>query len=124
MLDLDGRIISVNDAWMQFGRSNGLRRDYTFEGKSYLDITAAAAEAGDPFARDALAGLIDVIHTGRQKFVLSYPCHGPGEKRWFKLWVEPQMPHLPVIIVAHQLTRQDVMASLPGERWLPTEAFR
>ncbi|MFT3787048.1 MAG: hypothetical protein QM770_12925 [Tepidisphaeraceae bacterium] len=107
MIDLDGRIVAVNKSWLRFGAENDLSPDYSFEGQSYLDACATAAEQGDTHAAQALTGLLDVLATGRSKFTMVYPCHAPFERRWFKLWVEPQMPATPVVIVAHQLERAE-----------------
>jgi hypothetical protein len=112
MLDLDGKILAVNRSWSRFAEGNGLSPQYKFDGQSYLDICSVAAEKGDDYAKQALTGLLDIMATGRRKFVLTYPCHAPHEKRWFKLWIEPQMPEAPVIIVAHQLDRAETI-SLP-----------
>jgi hypothetical protein len=121
MLDLEGRILAVNRGWSRFAESNGLPAGYSFEGLNYVDICVAAAESGDEHAQQALTGLLEIMATGRKKFVLSYPCHAPNEKRWFKLWIEPQMPQTPVIIVAHQLERAETIA-LPSHAHLFTQA--
>jgi hypothetical protein len=107
MLDLSGHILAVNAAWMEFARENELPPDYTFEGRSYLETCTAAAQAGDSHASAALTGLLDVMTTGRRNFSITYPCHAPHERRWFKLWIEPQMPDTPVVIVAHKLERAE-----------------
>jgi hypothetical protein len=107
MLDLDGMILAVNDSWLRFGHENNLRSDYQFEGVNYLDVCQHSAEGGDSHAAAALAGLLEVIATGRPKFVMTYPCPSPNERRWFKLWVETQGPDSPVLIVAHQLIRRE-----------------
>jgi PAS domain-containing protein len=105
MLDLSGHIVAVNQAWMRFAHENELPLDYTFEGINYLETCAPAAQEGDADAAAALTGLLDVLTTGRRNFSLVYPCHAPHEKRWYRLWVEPQMPDTPVVIVAHKLER-------------------
>jgi hypothetical protein len=110
MLDPQGIIMEVNRAWRRFAQQNNADENVSFQGVNYVDITTQAAEQGDEFARQALTGLLDIIATGRKKFVLTYPCHSPHERRWFKMWVEPQMPETPVIIVAHQLERAEIVS--------------
>lgn len=107
MLDMSGHIIAVNESWMRFARENELPAAYTFEGKNYLESCIAAAQSGDQHASAALTGLLDVLSTGRKNFSLVYPCHAPHERRWFKLWIEPQMPETPVVILAHKLERAE-----------------
>lgn len=115
MIDLKGAILAVNAAWRRFGEENGLGPTYRCEGINYLDLCTTAAEQGDSAAAEALAGLLDVLTTGRSKFVMTYPCHAPHERRWFKLWVEPQMPFSPVVIVAHQLLRHEIADDHPSQ---------
>jgi hypothetical protein len=116
MVDLSGKILAVNQSWKRFGEENDQKVGYLYEGDNYLDICVKAAETGDPYAKSVLTGLLDVLSTGRQKFTCVYPCHSPQERRWYKLWVEPQMPELPVVIIAHQLERAErLVMNMPGD---------
>jgi hypothetical protein len=116
MVDLSGKILAVNRSWKRFGEENDQKVGYLYEGDNYLDICVKAAETGDPYAKQALTGILDVLTTGRKKFSMVYPCHSPIERRWFKLWAEPQMPELPVVIIAHQLERAERLTTpvVPG----------
>ncbi len=116
MLDMSGHILAVNASWMRFARDNELPDTYSFEGKNYLEACIAAAQSGDPHASAALTGLLDVLATGRKNFSLVYPCHAPHERRWFKLWIEPQMPETPVVILAHKLERAERVDGVTDSR--------
>jgi len=107
LLDLKGVILAVNERWHTFGRENGLDPTFDFVGISYLDVCQKAAEAGDELAAIAMTGLLDVMTTGRVNYAMTYPCHSPDEKRWFKLWIQTQSPANPTIIVVHHLVRSE-----------------
>lgn len=81
VLDEDGVITNVNQAWNDFARRNGdphLRK--TSVGSNYLTITEQSVE---PTAGAALAGLRAVLAGERQSFRLEYPCHSPNQRRFF-----------------------------------------
>jgi hypothetical protein len=86
LLDRDGVIVSVNDAWRAFAAANGGDPARTGAGVSYLDICAAAG--GDPVAgqvasaiRGALAGDLPGSLT------VEVPCHSPRTERWFDMLI-------------------------------------
>jgi hypothetical protein len=107
LLDLDGVILRTNKAWLEFGRLHGLRPDYQSIGQNYLKICEQAADQGDPSATQAYIGLLEVFRTQRPKFTMVYPCHSPSQKQWYRMWVEPQSPQLPAIVVAHYVYAED-----------------
>lgn len=81
ILDGDGRILEVNEAWLDFARrEGGDRRGYV--GENYLEVTASAAEADEDAAR-MLEGLRAVLVGERTRFEMEYPCHTPDSSRWF-----------------------------------------
>ncbi len=103
LLDLEGTIIETNTAWRQFGTDNGLAAEYEFRGVNYLSLIERAAEQGWPGAKETYLGLLEVMHARRPKFTTIYPCHSPTERCWYRMWLEPQTPQVPAIIVAHYL---------------------
>ena len=117
LLDLEGVILETNAAWRKFARDNGMPASYTFIGTSYLDVVEFSAGEDGPTARAAYVGLQEVLRNQRAKFTMVYPCHSPRKKRWFRMWVEPQLPSVPAIVVAHYLT--DPPGSTDREKHLP-----
>ncbi len=103
LLDLNGVIVETNLSWNRFGIDNGIDSSYRCVGTSYLEVCQAAAERAFPCSQEAYVGLLDIIHNRRPKFTMVYPCHSPAERRWYRMWVEPQLPQVPAIIVAHYL---------------------
>ncbi len=85
VLDAEGRIVAVNDAWLQFGLRNGASEPAIGVGSNYVAVCAAAAQRSgcEPHCADFLRGLRQVLAGERERFALEYPCHAPNEQRWF-----------------------------------------
>lgn len=92
VLDKNGNITAINEAWRRFAIENGA--DWTMKGvgvgTNYLEV--CRVEDGSPEATDARAiyqGLKEVLNEPDKFFSLEYPCHSPTKKRWFLLTVSP-----------------------------------
>ena len=79
ILDETGLIHATNKAWRDFGVANGAMSGVGV-GANYLQVCDRAKV---PFALAAAAGIRAVIRGEQKEFVLEYPCHSLGEKRWF-----------------------------------------
>ena len=101
LLDLKAKIQAVNQSWLRFGQENEIASDYEFIHADYLAVCEHAVIEQSPYAADVVAGLLGVLAAGRTSFAMVYPCHSPTEHRWFKMWVQAQMPAVPAIVVAH-----------------------
>jgi PAS domain S-box-containing protein len=89
LLDGEGRILAVNQAWRSFGAANGLQAPPEVHGTSYLGICDRAHGLGAESAAAVAAGIRAVL-AGRQSHLsLEYPCHSPDQPRWFRLMVTP-----------------------------------
>lgn len=92
VLDPSGTIVAVNDAWAEFAaQEGGDPRGY--EGENYLAETKRAAGAGSEDALHMHAGLRAVLAGAEERFSMEYPCHGPDEKRWYRVEVVPLRDH-------------------------------
>jgi DNA-binding CsgD family transcriptional regulator len=81
ILDPEGTIVGVNEAWEDFGRHNGLRIPNFGVGKSYLQYCQSERPNSSLLVKDLkdlLAGKLDLL-------TRIYPCDSPTEKRWFYL---------------------------------------
>ncbi len=90
VLDQDGNIILVNDAWSRFSQLNGgasLAR--TGVGVNYLDVCESVAGEGRVDASRALEGIRSVLQGRRPSFTMDYACDSPTERRWFQMSVTP-----------------------------------
>jgi two-component system, cell cycle sensor histidine kinase and response regulator CckA len=89
LLDTQGVIISVNEAWRQFARANRLRGPEYGIGVNYLEICDSAREDGSAEAHQVAEGIRSVLGGGEKSFSIEYSCRSPKEERWFLLTVTP-----------------------------------
>lgn len=91
VLDAEGNIRAVNQAWRRFAQENqppgGMRPEQTDVGANYLRACRSARDCQP--ADEAATGILDVLHGRRASFEQEYPCHGGGVRRWFRLTVTP-----------------------------------
>ncbi|MHB8626154.1 MAG: sensor histidine kinase [Aggregatilineales bacterium] len=86
----EGKIVAVNDAWTHFALENGVTSlERTDIGSNYLLTCQQAAERGDADAAQSLNGIRSVLEGIQPRFALEYPCHSPSEQRWFSMRVTP-----------------------------------
>jgi two-component system, sensor histidine kinase and response regulator len=82
VLNQDGLILMINQSWREFALAHRAHVDLGV-GANYLRIidegTATVGEHGPAVA----AGIRAVMQGQQEDFVLEYPFHSPGEKRWF-----------------------------------------
>ncbi|NDY95733.1 chemotaxis protein CheR [Wenzhouxiangella sp. C33] len=91
VLEVDGNIALVNEAWRRFARANG-DPDLVHSGPGSNYFRACRADGGEDeegSASAAAAGLKNVLEGSRTEFSLRYPCHSPTEQRWFVMNVAP-----------------------------------
>jgi len=83
ILEADGTIVLVNDAWRRFGDENhGTDPDHWVD-ENYFAVLERAYE--EPLATEALDGLESLLAGTADRFEMEYPCHSPDRQRWFKL---------------------------------------
>ncbi|HEY7236957.1 MAG TPA: ATP-binding protein [Gemmatimonadaceae bacterium] len=87
ILDSNGVIIRVNDAWRELAQRAAVaaNRD-AFVGENYLDECARAAERGCEEARDIRDGILSVLRRQAPGFRFQFHC-SPDE-RWYELAVD------------------------------------
>jgi diguanylate cyclase (GGDEF)-like protein len=113
VLDADGRIISVNEAWRTFARCNGGGHDDYFIGVDYVESCEAAASGGDGVARQMAAAIRDLLAGHDTEFQIEYPCHSPDQQRWFVARVSPFVWHdHRYVVVAHENITDRKLAEL------------
>ncbi|MCM2339897.1 EAL domain-containing protein [Rhodoferax sp.] len=101
LLDAQGRIVSVNQAWCQFADANGLRAPACGVGLNYLTVCDAAEGGEAAQAQQVAAGIRAVLAGSVPSVSLEYPCHAPTAQRWFLMAVTPlavQSPHGVVVM--------------------------
>lgn len=81
ILDAEGTIVLVNEAWRRFADDNhGTDIDY-WVGTNYLDVSRQAYD--DPRAADVVDGLRALLDGSGEPLRVEYPCHSPEQHRWF-----------------------------------------
>jgi diguanylate cyclase (GGDEF)-like protein len=118
VLDNEGVIVAVNQAWRQFAWLNGCTPQATAPtGSNYLSVCAQAAggingEEGSIAAH----GIRAVLDRSQLEFNLEYPCHSPHEHHWYRLSVTPLRGSTSRVVVRHiditQRKRTETAASL------------
>jgi PAS domain S-box-containing protein len=89
IIDRNGVILDVNDAWIQFAKANGYNRPHFGIGENYLDVVRQAVASGEQSAQLIVDGIETVLDETEPKYEVEYPCHSPDEQRWFILNVSP-----------------------------------
>lgn len=89
LIDSTGVIISVNEHWRRDADANGVHPPEFFLGDNYITVCDKAAGVHGAEAVAVADGLRKLLAGGISGFELEYPCHSPGEKRWFRLMVTP-----------------------------------
>lgn len=87
ILDEQGLVIAVNEAWRDFARANDADVDLVSEGSNYLH---ACRQAGDEVAaRTAENAICAILNGSGECSSLEYPCHSQEKKRWFAMQIKP-----------------------------------
>lgn len=104
VLDRDGRIRDVNQAWQRFGEENspgGCAPPSTGVGANYIGLCRGSTGERSESAVPAADGIEDVLRGKRSLFVMEYLCDMPTESRWFAMHVTPLKTHGGGAIVSH-----------------------
>ncbi|HEU4784623.1 MAG TPA: ATP-binding protein [Ktedonobacterales bacterium] len=103
ILDQEGSIIAVNEAWRRFAAEDGAA---TFPesglGLNYFDVSRPAFGPHEDAAQQAYQGIREVLAGQRSLFTLDYPyCSrvSPTSERWFQLTATPLANGLPGALI-------------------------
>ncbi len=85
VLDEQGIILLVNEAWRRFAARSGAVSDFT--GQSYVAVCEGPPGDDHP-GSEIIAGMRGVLRGELESFDLEYPCHAPGSPAcWFRMQV-------------------------------------
>jgi DNA-binding CsgD family transcriptional regulator len=113
IIDASGMIVAVNDTWKEFGRRNGLSIPNAGVGANYLQYCAESEFTIE--LKSLLAGRLDLL-------TLVYPCHSPGEKRWFSLIGVPLSPAKPAGVALLHVNLTGMLPPQVGASLMQVEA--
>jgi signal transduction histidine kinase len=101
LLDSEGTIVAVNEAWDRFGVENEALLSSIGVGVNYTEVCRRAA-AHSESARAVLDGLRSVLNGTTPIFRCDYRCDGPETLRWFRLTVTPWRAPGGRVLVLHK----------------------
>ncbi len=109
VIDADGRIVSVNRAWQQFGTEYGLDPAHPWEGTSYFDPVVADGPTRP--SAELTAGIRSVLSGQRDQFDAEYLSAGGGGDRYFHMRANRFRGDGPVrMVVTHEEVTDRVRA--------------
>ena len=101
VLDTQGVIVAVNNAWRQFGKENSFIESSL--GVKYLDAcNAMFDQLGGDEANDVQAGIMAVLRGDQASFQREYPCHSSARQRWFDIKVSPLQGSSKGAVISHE----------------------
>ncbi|HSH93851.1 MAG TPA: PAS domain S-box protein, partial [Roseimicrobium sp.] len=101
LLDAQGLIVAVNEAWIRFSSDNAPPGSQGGVGMDYAGLCDRVRGEAAADAREVAAGIRAVLNDSTRHFSLEYACHSPAEKRWFQMSVTPltdRHPHGAVVM--------------------------
>jgi diguanylate cyclase (GGDEF)-like protein len=103
VIDEEGSIQFVNKSWTTFSTDNECAISGSWKDVNYIEECERSAKIGDDFGTQALNGIRSVIENKKDSFYFEYPCHSPGEKRWFMMRVTPfHLAKKSYFVISHQ----------------------
>ncbi len=87
VLDSNGNITHVNQAWAEFAEKNGAAASSTGVGVNYFEVCRARGATTE--VEQILSGIQAVIDGSAPHFEAEYACPSPTEIFWFELSVNP-----------------------------------
>ncbi|MBU4018418.1 bifunctional diguanylate cyclase/phosphodiesterase [Rhodoferax sp.] len=119
VLDREGTILVVNEAWRRSALQNasqlGQPAPHTEVGANYLSVCQGGGGlSADDDGLKSGDGIRAVLDGSSPGFDLEYPCHSPSEKRWFSMSVTPlESKGLGAVVVHTNITaRRQIEARL------------
>lgn len=90
LLDRQGILVAVNQAWRNSADRNGLAAAYNFGiGSDYLAICELACLSPESGSDEVARGIRAVLSGASPHFSVEYPCHTGQQQRWFLMTVSP-----------------------------------
>jgi two-component system, cell cycle sensor histidine kinase and response regulator CckA len=101
VLDKEGLIIAINEAWKKFNQESCVPVFQADIGQNYLEV---CRQKSRPFATDtidALKGIQAVLDGSQSQFSMEYPCHSETKQYWFLMNVTPLARKRGGAVVSH-----------------------
>jgi PAS domain S-box-containing protein len=89
LLDENGNIIEVNDAWKKFADQNGYTGNNYSINENYLYVSNKAMGIDEQAGKTVANGIQNVLKNRVKEFVFEYSCNAPNLQRWFRMVATP-----------------------------------
>lgn len=89
LLNEEGVIIEVNEAWKAFSAENNFIGSDFIQGDNFIKAVLAARLIKNKDAHVIVSGVKNVFSKKSSEFIHEYACHISGKKQWFRLQVNP-----------------------------------
>ena len=89
LLDTNGIISVVNDAWCKFESPNVIQGSGFGVGLNYVESCHVATGENSAESHSVAAGIRAVLRGDQPSYLTEYSCQLPNELRWFQLMVTP-----------------------------------
>jgi PAS domain S-box-containing protein len=102
VLDKEGNILLVNEAWERFAESNTETNKQiatTGIGQNYL--STCAQNQGDAGLQKIYNALKSILRGEKQTFTIEYPCHSETEERWFLMQANALHSSTGGLVISH-----------------------
>jgi diguanylate cyclase (GGDEF)-like protein len=117
VINREGFICYVNDAWQRFAADNGMTQEGVDWTKyNYLAVCKQAAASNDQDALSVLDGLQKVIDAQEVAFEHEYPCHSPTSDRWYVFKAVPLHQKSDYFLISHQNTTKSKLTIQQAEQ--------
>lgn len=112
VLDGEGRIVLVNEAWRRFSREHGGDQSTYYVGRSYLEVCELAARQGDTVAAQVGIGIRQLLQGAGDEFSTEYALRSPNREMYFQSVVRRFTFHGQTYLVA---SHEDITARKDAE---------
>ena len=85
ILDKEGKIYLVNQAWIDFCIENGIDENKEWIGTEYPRYCCQLGDYYGEGAEEAYKGIEAILNGEKEAFELEYTCQSSPEKRWFMM---------------------------------------
>jgi signal transduction histidine kinase/CHASE3 domain sensor protein len=121
VLDKEGKIILVNNAWEDFASANSAIDQALKVGIGQNYLTVCEQDEADGNLQTVAENLRAILGGEKRHFTIEYPCHSPEEERWFLMQVNALQGSKGGVVVSHYNITDRVKAEL-NERKARREA--
>ena len=116
ILDRDGNITAVNEAWKSFDCECGdLGLQRSGVGSNYLEVCRAAEQAGAGGVEGAILGLRAVLDGSRPHYSLTYVCQSRSGRQWFRMTAAPIGSPPDGAVISHSSVAEPTLAGEPED---------